>query len=767
MLTALLSTPHIQDDLVRLVLDKAEGVPFFIEELVTSLRETGAIALQDGQWRLTARAPAVPVPDTVEEVLMARIDRLPEGAKSVLQIGAIMGREWSEALLREVAGLAEQDLIAHLAALTDAELLYARGVPPQTTYVFKHAFTQDAAYRSLLTARRRELHHRVAVTLEALFPDRLEEHYGSLAHHYLEAAQGDEVAKAIAYARRAGDRNMALPAYAEAVRFYHLALQALERQEPVDEAQRCPLLLVLGEAQRKAGEHLQAQATLQRAADSARTLGATALLAQAALELEDVARAVGLPMEPIVHLLEEVLQKLGAADSLLTAKILGSVARALRYTGAQQQAVTYAQRAVAMARRFNNPTVLATSLNCMVVVLQGPEHTLQRLTYATEIVQLATEGNVGELLNDANWWRVYCLLELGDIPAMDAALEAHADLSQELQQPLYLCLSTQFRAMRALLAGHFEDSERLAQEALAIGQSLQTENVAGIFGLQMFTLRREQGRLRELEPAVRYFVQQHTTAAAWRPGLALIYSELGRTREARAEFEHLARHDFTDLPRDALWMASMTYLTDVCAFLGDTARATILYQLLLPHAERTVVIGNAVACYGAMSRYLGTLAATVGHWDTAAQHFEDALAMNARMEAWPWLAHTQYAYATMLLARNQPDDGDKATALLDAALRTARELGMRALEERLAAHLGQNVTPPLPAVSSSLDDLSQREVEVLRLLAAGKSNRDIAEALYISLNTVATHVRNILTKTGTANRTEAAAYALRHGLRAE
>jgi DNA-binding CsgD family transcriptional regulator len=320
--------------------------------------------------------------------------------------------------------------------------------------------------------------------------------------------------------------------------------------------------------------------------------------------------------------------------------------------------------------------------------------------------------------------------------------------------------------MRALLAGRFEDSERLAQAAFAIGQSLQTENIAGIFGLQMFTLRREQGRLRELEPAVRYFVQQHT-AATWRPGLALIYSELGRTREARAEFEHLARHDFTDLPRDALWMGSLTYLTDVCTFLRDTTRAATLYQLLLPYAERTVVIGNAVACYGAMSRYLGALATTMGQWDTAAQHFEHALAMNARMAARPWLAHTQYAYATMLLARSQPGDDDKATVLLDAALRTARDLSMRALEERLTARLGQTVTPLPPAVPSSLDDLSQREVEVLRLLAAGRSNRDIADALYISLNTVATHVRNILTKTGTANRTEAAAYAMRHGLRPE
>ena len=100
----------------------------------------------------------------------------------------------------------------------------------------------------------------------------------------------------------------------------------------------------------------------------------------------------------------------------------------------------------------------------------------------------------------------------------------------------------------------------------------------------------------------------------------------------------------------------MTYLVDVCTFLGDRARAATLYQLLLPYAGRTVVIGNAAACYGALSRYLGALATTLERWDEAAQHFEDALAMNARMEAWPWLAHTQYQYATMLLARDQAGD---------------------------------------------------------------------------------------------------------------
>ena len=140
--------------------------------------------------------------------------------------------------------------------------------------------------------------------------------------------------------------------------------------------------------------------------------------------------------------------------------------------------------------------------------------------------------------------------------------------------------------------------------------------------------------------------------------------------------------------------------------------------------------------------------------------------MNARMGARPWLAHTQFQYALMLSTRNQPGDHERATALRLEALATARELGMRALEVRITGQ--QECTASAAPMPQALPDaLSPREIEVLRLIAAGKSNRDIADTLFISLNTVATHVRNILTKTGCSNRTEAAAYALRHGLPGE
>ena len=182
---------------------------------------------------------------------------------------------------------------------------------------------------------------------------------------------------------------------------------------------------------------------------------------------------------------------------------------------------------------------------------------------------------------------------------------------------------------------------------------------------------------------MRFFVQQNEAAATWRPGLALIYSELERRAEAQAEFEHLAKNDFADFPRDGMWMGCMSYLSEVCTFLGDRERAAILYELLLPFDGRTVAVGAGRVCCGAFSRYLGALAATMDRCDDAIRHFEDALTMNARMGARPWLAHTQHRYACLLLARGQLADRNRALALIDSALSTARELGMQSLEERL------------------------------------------------------------------------------------
>jgi DNA-binding NarL/FixJ family response regulator len=417
---------------------------------------------------------------------------------------------------------------------------------------------------------------------------------------------------------------------------------------------------------------------------------------------------------------------------------------------------------LALSRRVQDSVALAGNLHVMLDVLWGPEKTAERLDYATEMLRLCEAAPNHDLIPEAYFWRFSCLLELGATHELEAAVDGHVRLAEALRQPFYRYITTGVRAMQALFAGRFAEGERLALQAYALGRRVRAENVDSTYGLQMFTLRREQGRLGELEPAVRRFVQQHGMAAIWGPGLALLYGELGRESEAREAFERLASDDFAAIPRDALWVTCLVYLAEVCAFLRDAERAAILYHLLQPYRGRNVVVGRVVACYGAVDRYLGLLASTISDWTEAEQHFTAALALNMRLGTKPWLAHTQYDYASMLLDRGQPEDFRRARALFEESLDIARELGMRTLEEHAVARLDPS-TAPTSTFASAPDGLTPREIEVLRLLALGKSNRGIADALCVSLSTVATHVRNILSKTETANRTEAAAYALRRG----
>jgi ATP/maltotriose-dependent transcriptional regulator MalT len=304
--------------------------------------------------------------------------------------------------------------------------------------------------------------------------------------------------------------------------------------------------------------------------------------------------------------------------------------------------------------------------------------------------------------------------------------------------------------MLALLRGKLDAAEQLIAQASAKAPRAGGYAGLGYISVLVFALRREQGRLKELAPVIALFTRQTADDATWRPGLALLYLELGRLDDARAEFERLAADDFRDLPHDGRWTTCLTYLAEVCAAMGDANRARLLYRLLSPYAGRLALQGGGAACAGSIDRHLALLCSTMARWSDAQRHFETALDTNARIGGRVPLAHTQNDYAAMLLARNAAGDRERAMSLLRQSLEQARAIGMPVLAERIEARLEQPE-----------DELTSRETEVLRLIAIGRSNADIALALSISLNTVATHVRNILAKTGCANRTEAAAYAMR------
>jgi len=675
---------------------ETEGNPFFVEELFRHLEEENRLYDLLGQFHAQLRIGELDAPPSVRLVVARRLARLGDLTQRTLATAAVIGRLFSLEILQASSEADADSILECVEEAEKAGLIFSAGELSKARFEFSHELIRQAVISGLSAARCQRLHLAVAESIERTYSPTLEsrsggtldEHFVELALHYTEAGYR---AQAIPYWLRSGERELQRSANVEAINHLKKGLELLgsipsEGSDRRFDSQRFSLLFVLGEAQTEAGRFLEARQTLLSAADAAKSLDSTESLARAALRLSHSTWLAGTTTPAVIRWLEEALERLGREDSPVTSKILAALSRSLGLVGDQHRAMVYAEQAAAMARRIGDPELIADSLHGMYFSLAGPQHAAQRLNIAKEVLDLAraTRKDTTELEIEALWARSFALFETGDVARADADNEEMNRWGEETNRPFTQSLAAVFRATRAAMSGRFEDSERLAQQALAFGQSMETEAASGIFGIQMFAVRREQGRLKEIEPVVRVFLQQHSADGAWRPGLAVIFSDLGLVADARAEFEILAEHDFEDLQLDMVWMGTMSFLVDVCTFLQDGARAEMLYRKLIPFAGMNAVVGNAAACYGAVSRYLGALATTLERWDDAARHFEDALAMNARMDARTWLAHTQQQYATMLLARNNSGDRERAIELLDAALTTARELGMRALEEHIS-----------------------------------------------------------------------------------
>jgi class 3 adenylate cyclase/pimeloyl-ACP methyl ester carboxylesterase len=209
----------------QLVTLKAEGNPLFVEELAKSLVEDGTLERLDEGYRLARPLAEAQIPDTIQGVIMARIDRLPEASKTALQIASVIGREFTARLVERVAAL-ERDSSQAIGALRAVELIYEKARSPELEYMFKHALTHEVAYASLLRQKRRELHRRTAQVIEELYAERLAEFYEALAWHYV---HGEVWAKAVEYLLKAAEKARSQYAYPEATRFCAEAIEILDR----------------------------------------------------------------------------------------------------------------------------------------------------------------------------------------------------------------------------------------------------------------------------------------------------------------------------------------------------------------------------------------------------------------------------------------------------------------------------------------------------------------------------------------------------------
>jgi DNA-binding CsgD family transcriptional regulator len=314
------------------------------------------------------------------------------------------------------------------------------------------------------------------------------------------------------------------------------------------------------------------------------------------------------------------------------------------------------------------------------------------------------------------------------------------------------------RSVLALCEGRFDEAERWAEDAGQWGHLLP--HAVGGYGVQIFEIRREQGRLQEVRRVVETVGKLGREGGAWGMGLAAMYGELGMLDEAAALLPELVADDLAAVPRDSLWCGSLTYLADAAVATGDRASAAAIYPMIQPYRGLSLVTPG-LACYGAADRYLGTLAVLLGRPRDAATHLEAAVAFDEASGAVTWAAHSQFELGRFLARRGARDDTSRARALLGQALGRAEAIGMARLESRCREELARLDVGEVPPLDMSL---TARELEVLRLVAEGRTNREIGAALHMSQHTAANHVRAILLKTGCSNRTEAASLAMRRGL---
>ena len=741
-------------EVVAAIHERTEGHPLFLVETVRYLlaeARTGVSLEQADAGVLSA------IPEGVREIIGKRLNRLPVSCARMLSIAACIGRIFStELLLPLVSEISEEALLAALEEALAARIIEALTLPDH--YQFSHALIREALYDEMLPIRRARLHLRIGELLEARHRDEIGPYLPQLAYQFGAALPEGSPARALDYVRRAADSAAKLVAHEEAVRLYRHALDLQQRYFPETQDARCALLLGLGAAQDSAGASEAGREIFLEAAASARALGSATALVQAAIGFESAGWRLGQPGKPAVTLLNEALAaSREQEDGRLRVELLASLIRAYTCTGCPVEATRTYREAVALARQLDEPSALFRALvSFHATRFFGPDQLDERLTAAREALALAEEHRQAAwAITELYGWHFADLVENGDFDAASVVADAHVRVAQVARQPFFQAAALSSQTLLAIHAGRFAEAEALARETLKVGRRFSSANAAGAYGMQMFSIRREQGRLAEVLPVLRQFVAGQAESAIWRPGLAVLYMELDLHEETQAAFESLAGDDFAAIPHSGLWPTSMAFLAEVCAYLKDTARAATLYRLLLPYAGRNIATGNNAPCFGAADRLLGLLAASRGEWDAARRHFEAALAMNRRTGGRPWLAHTQLGYAALLL-RKRETGGERAAKLLGAALATARELGMATLERRCA-----RLRDKLEDRLAYPDTLSRREVDVLRLLAAGLSNQEIGARLFISTHTVANHIRNILAKTGTANRTEAAAYAVR------
>jgi DNA-binding CsgD family transcriptional regulator len=708
--------------------DQTGGNPFFLREMWRDIVARGGAA------QVRRSAPLAPA--SIRDTLQRRLSRLALAEREVLETAAVLGDGGAVRTLVAACGgdpgqtLSALDTAARF-GLVDAEELTTGRVS------FPHTLTRQAVLDLVSPSRRTLLHARVGDVLQSS-GDGSPQVVRQLAYHFARASAlgyGSKAAEYLALSAREAERSLA---FEDAAAWYVQAAELLDRPEP----EREELRFAAARSYVRAGDTAGARKVYLRLSDS----GDPGVRLRAAVGFEDAIWRPGLPGADARALLSRALDDTPAdPDDPGYVRALASLGRAMAFTS-DGRAAAVGEQALEYARRLGDKQLLIHALQAMLWQAVAPDSIDDQLGTAAELAPLARESEDWEALGIAAIFRSAIAYAHAD---PDAWSDAVADLDRAVRgsgQPFMAYMRGCGDYAHAFLRGDFAAAERIAEDLLDAGRSFGPDDTEGPYGLQMYMVRRETGALEAIRPLVDVVRQAQAT---WEPGLLALYTELGLAGEARNLLCLLLENSHISQVRSSWWAqrtAALVFLAEAAIALRDTDAARRLRPLLAPFTGLQLVAGHFVAVFGPADAYLASLDSVLGDHESAERLFERALDQNRALGSVVHRAAILAAWADHLRSRGEL---------------SRRYERMRDEARRLAASTGQvKLVRMLDNPTPDAAGLTAREIDVLRLLARGRSNRDIATELRISENTAANHVRSILIKTGAANRTQVAMMAV-------
>jgi DNA-binding CsgD family transcriptional regulator len=698
-----LGHPLTREALADLV-NETEGNPLFTLEIA---RTFDLASPADGSHR------PPPLPSAVRASVFARLDALPAAASDTLAAAAVLGGTFDLSVLATMVGRPAAELLGDLAPAERAGLVEPSEDPGWSS--FTHPLICRVIYEGLTSDERATRHLEAARAIGVASPTHGASRLAALAYHHARASAVGGLAPAIHHARLAGDHARARLAFEDAIRFYGDALEMGERVADDDPAERCEVMLSLADALVGAGETMDGRIAYADAAGLAVATGDTDRLARGALGRAGYRGTPGAPDLDAIALLEQAMAN-PAEDPLLRARVGARQAMELYYLGERERRDELSSTAVALARREAAPTVLAQVLISRHYALDEVDNVVEREAVAAEAARLAEANGDGDTAMRAHYLLVRDRLELGDRTGADAATERHRVLAEQAREPLYPWRVLLLDGLFAHLDGDLERAERLAAEAHAFGTAAALPNAEPARGGLLFLVFHEQGRLGELVEFARDGLARYPGLSTWGPYLACCLLDAGDPVSARQVFD-TAMTGLDGLSEDETFLPTGFTLALLAVALGDLPAAEVLFDRYRTYASRAVVVVGPTGCAGPVALFLGQLALALGRPDEAGALLDQAAAVADSLRSPLWRAHV-----------------DRATAELDTR------------------------GPRHPA------GLTDREAEVLGLVAAGLTNREVAARLHLGVRTIDSHLTAIYRKVGARRRGDAVAFAVANGL---